>query len=279
MISYVDYDSLNFINTLNTDPNGVKLTQSQRYGIFSLVNGLKNIGIWDKMKAVYPFIGGNAYKHKYNLKDPRDVNQAYRLTFSGTVTHTSNGIKGNSSNAYSVTYLPQNFNGDYLISMGYYSYENINAVINNYTVEMGVRAGITNLQEASLSIRHDNTSPTNVSGLTSGSLGGTVLPFGQSVVSNTIGLFSVSRLTTSDIKIYKGGEIVASSTATETATTIPGVFYIGGLNQASGSPNYFSARGCSFAYISKALTELEVAELSNIVENYQSILSRNQLRS
>ena len=37
-----------------------------------LVVGLKGYGLWTKMAAIYPFIGGTAALHKWNLKDPRD---------------------------------------------------------------------------------------------------------------------------------------------------------------------------------------------------------------
>ena len=31
------------------------------------------------MKAIYPFVGGTATTHKFNLKDPADINAAFRL--------------------------------------------------------------------------------------------------------------------------------------------------------------------------------------------------------
>ena len=37
-----------------------------------LVLDLKNKGLWTKINTLYPFVGGTATTHKYNLKDPRD---------------------------------------------------------------------------------------------------------------------------------------------------------------------------------------------------------------
>ena len=48
----------------------------------NLVLDLKKYGLWTKMKAIYPIVGGNAWSHKFNLKDPRDVDSAYRLFLS-----------------------------------------------------------------------------------------------------------------------------------------------------------------------------------------------------
>src|SRR5580765_1039459 len=55
-----------------------------------LVVGLKAKGLWSKMLAVYPFVGGTATLHKWNLKDPRDTDDAYRLTFysGGSDSHS-----------------------------------------------------------------------------------------------------------------------------------------------------------------------------------------------
>ena len=73
--------------------------------INTLVLDLKGYGIWSKMIAIYPYVGGTATTHKYNLKDPRDLDAAYRMTFAGTVTHSSNGIQGNGVNGVGYTHI------------------------------------------------------------------------------------------------------------------------------------------------------------------------------
>jgi hypothetical protein len=77
--------------------------ETQMKAIGRLVGDLKFFNLWDKMKAVYPFVGGTSGSHRFNLKDPRDTNAAYRLAFTGTWHHTSQGISG--SNAYAQTYF------------------------------------------------------------------------------------------------------------------------------------------------------------------------------
>jgi hypothetical protein len=73
--------------------------------INQLVVDLKGFGIWTKMKAIYPMVGGTAALHKWNLKDPRDLNAAFRLTFNGGWTHTSTGALPNGTNAYADTFF------------------------------------------------------------------------------------------------------------------------------------------------------------------------------
>ena len=56
-----------------------------------LVNELKAKGIWDKLDVIYPFIGGTAFTHKFNLKNPVDSNLANRINFT-TTNHNQFGI-------------------------------------------------------------------------------------------------------------------------------------------------------------------------------------------
>jgi len=78
---------------------------TQQTAIDNLVIGLKADGLWTNMNAIYPFVGGTATTHKYNLKDPRDLDAAYRLQFNGGITHSSNGALPNGTNGYADTFF------------------------------------------------------------------------------------------------------------------------------------------------------------------------------
>ena len=78
---------------------------TQKSAINTLVKDLKRFNLWSKIKAFYPFVGGSATSHKFNLLDPRDTNDAYRLTFSGGWTHSSMGAQCNASNTSADTFL------------------------------------------------------------------------------------------------------------------------------------------------------------------------------
>ena len=98
----VDPDAQAFITAAAiTDP-------TQQAAINTLVVDLKGYNVWTKMKALYPFVGSTASQHKFNLKDPRDLDAAFRLRFFGDVTHSSNGVKGGGVNGYFRTYLLSN---------------------------------------------------------------------------------------------------------------------------------------------------------------------------
>ena len=78
---------------------------TQVSAVNTLVTSLKSANIWTKMKALYPFVGGSATTHKFNLKDPRDLDAAYRLVFSGGWVHSSTGAKPNGTTGYANTFL------------------------------------------------------------------------------------------------------------------------------------------------------------------------------
>ena len=51
---------------------------TQKSAINTLVLDMKGFGIWTKMKAIYPFVGGTATTHKFNLKNPLDTSTLYK---------------------------------------------------------------------------------------------------------------------------------------------------------------------------------------------------------
>ena len=98
-IYQVDSDAQAFITA-----TGITDT-TQKNAINQLVLDLKSYSIWTKMSAIYPFVGGTATTHKWNLKDPRDLDVAFRLTFSGGWTHSATGALPNGTNGYADTFL------------------------------------------------------------------------------------------------------------------------------------------------------------------------------
>ena len=97
--SSFDPDAQAFITAAGiTDP-------IQQNAINQLVLDLKGYSIWTKFKALYPFVGGTATTHKFNLKNPLDTDTAFRLVFNGGWTHNSNGITGNGTNTTANTFF------------------------------------------------------------------------------------------------------------------------------------------------------------------------------
>jgi hypothetical protein len=91
--------------------------------IETLVLSLKSNNLWTKLDLIYPFVGGTATTHKFNLKDPRDLDAAYRLTFYGGWTHSSTGVLPNGSNGYADTnYNPYTVYGSAVTEPSHFSF-------------------------------------------------------------------------------------------------------------------------------------------------------------
>lgn len=84
--------------------SGDVLTPTEKNAVNDLVVGLKADGIWGKFQALYPFVGGTATAHKWNLMNPLDTDAAFRITWYGGWTHSVNGVEGNGTNTGGLTY-------------------------------------------------------------------------------------------------------------------------------------------------------------------------------
>lgn len=64
----------------------------QKSAINDLVVQLKKDSLWDKFLALYPMVGGTDATTKWNLKDPRDLDDAFRISWNGTPDFKSTGV-------------------------------------------------------------------------------------------------------------------------------------------------------------------------------------------
>ena len=95
----LDPDAVAFLSAAGiTDP-------TIESAVNTLVVDLKGYSIWTKMQAIYPFVGGTATTHKWNLINPLDTNAAFRLVFNGGWIHSINGALPNGTNGYANTFL------------------------------------------------------------------------------------------------------------------------------------------------------------------------------
>ena len=278
IITY-DSDMLNFINILNQDPNGIKLTKIQRYAIFYLVKGLKSINLWSKIHVLYPMIGGSEYKHKFNLKNAADTNSAYRLSFNTGWTHSSTGALPNGTTGYADTYyIPYN---NLTVNDAHLSYfSRTNPIGTGYTVEIGAVRDLSGTTQTvnyqmDLAIKYyqDDNHQVNI-GKTSTRI--------NTVISNlnTAGFFLGQRTSSTRLVSYRNGDIIATSTLDDTGGQLPtSSLYLANKLDPNLQLIQPSNRECILASAGISMTDNEVNHFNYIVQYYQSILSRNPLRS
>ena len=238
---------------------------TQQTAINTLVTDLKGYGIWTKMKAIYPFVGGTSSSHKWNLKDPRDLDAAFRLVFNGGGTHTSTGYLPNGTNGYGDTKLAASSQLS-LTNTHFSFYSRTDSSDATSRVDMGRGAGIAGTY-INLFTKINN-STNNIGG-----------SFGNknTVISNTnSACFAIISATSSTSqKTYKNGVSVVSNTASSSGTlSSTGNIFIGSHGDGFGAAQ-FSNKECAFASIGDGLTDTEAANLYTAVQAYQTSLSRN----
>jgi hypothetical protein len=224
-----------------------------------LYDDLVAAGIWDKCHAIYPFVGGTSTTHKYNFKDARDLDAAFRLTFSGTVTHDANGITPNGTNGYADTKYIDSTHGT------------INdAHLSVYSRSSGQDDGraIGAAEGSDRGSRIGCRSTSNTFGAKIQSTGA-----GDAVsTSDGNGLFVASRTDSSGIRMQVRG---VSSDKLENSSNRSSVsFYIGAFNN-NGTAANFSSQNLAFVSIGTGLTQTEAGDLDTAVVAFQTALSRN----
>lgn len=246
--SSTDADAQAFITAASiTDP-------TQQSAINTLVTDLKGYSIWTKMKALYPLVGGTSSTHKWNLKDPRDLDAAYRLVFSGGWTHSSTGALPNGTNGYADTKLvAQGTLSLNSTSFGVYSRTNTDLL----APSIGNLTGAASA-ECSLWLRYSNTSYIRINGGTAST----------ATNSNSQGLFIANRTSSTQI-IYqiRGTQSTLSNSSNSLSTNS---FQLGGV-----SPNFFDTKQLAFAFIGDGLTSQNMTDLNTAVVAFQTALSRN----
>jgi hypothetical protein len=231
--------------------------------IDKLVVDLKSAGVWSKMKAIYPMVGGTASTHKFNLKDPRDLNAAFRLQFFGGVTHSSNGVQGNGTNGYADTFLrPSTHLTNNSLSIGLYTRDNYTSA----SIEMGC-SDIAFLPIIGLAVKNaannaffDGYDFTNHR-------------INRSNVSSS-GFLVGSILNSSSQSLYKNGSLMgAVNTIAQTLTQPSGKITLMARNDNS-TPSQFSSKNNCFAFLGDGLTNTEAANLYTAVQNFNTTLAR-----
>jgi len=254
-----DGDAIKFVRAAGlTDPTHIE-------ALHYLVNELKNNNLWTKINTLYPFVGGTATTHKYNLKDPRDLDAAFRITFAGGITHNSDGVTFDGINGFGNTHLIPS-NNFALDSECLFAYSRTSAAAAVNAIDMG--AANTIKQRDQLQIR---TSTNNmITSINSTSSGGNI----STTNTDGQGFYTSSRTSSTDLRHFKNGSQLGSTNVTANNGARSGLkLYIGARN-LSNAGNGFVNRNFALMGTSSGLTSTEVSTLYTIVQQYQTRLGR-----
>jgi hypothetical protein len=238
--------------------------QNQITAVNNLVIGLKANNLWDKMQVIYPFVGGTAFSHKFNLKDPSPLTTAFQATFAGDLTHTSFGIgSGSVTGVADSNFLDTRDFTDISSSLHVSVY---GTTTNNVT---GRNLPFYNDKTAAFSSRGIHFQPNSQLGEVVQAYGGNMnLPSGT-----TLG-FSVVTRTTSLLSAFyhrKPSQTVNLSNSSTFARSEV-VYNIRFLSSFYGSTG--QTIGLGFASIGTGLSQTDAENLYTVVQAYQTALGR-----
>jgi hypothetical protein len=199
-----------------------------------------------------------ASQFKYNLKDPRDLDAAFRLVFNGGWTHSSTGATPNGTNGYADTKLVPSsvlaLNSSHI--SGYtrtntsvlaplLSSENATSYANGIFIWPKYTGNLFSVR-----INDDNSDS-------------------ATAVTNTQGLHLATR-TASNVKKYRHNTTqILSNTTASSALNVASIYIGASRNNAN-----YSTHQTAFSSIGDGLTDTEAANLYSRVQQFQTTLNR-----
>ena len=241
-----------------------KIMRAQEiFAINYLVTNTKKFFLWDKIKAIYPFLGDTLLSNAFNLKIPIDSTSAYRLNFNNSPLITRFGVDLSNSFSWATTNLiPSQVLIKGNLALGCYI-NGGNLGDSPYPVTMGSSTtSNTNTDVINLAIR-----TTNKNFIPNGEAQPFVSSSDTTITGNYIGT-ALNGLA----NLYRNG-IELGNTATSTNGGISGSpIFIGALGQNT-SITYQNVR-LGICFISTGLTKIDVRNFDMIIQNYVSILNR-----
>ena len=233
--------------------------------IDTLVKELKAQSLWDKFRYIYPFVGGTSTTNKFNLKDPRDLDVAFRLQFFGGITHT-NGFNPNGTNGYANTFCSPSGNVTLDSEHLYITSNTNNTPSVNTPVDVGALTNISQASYLGIKLAGNIDSRLNSDRI-------------QTPNANSIGSFCATKNGNTDLKLFKNSNL--ETTATSGGTLSPLWLFLGTLTRFnsvspnnSGPGNNYTNQNYTFATYGDGLTDTDVANLTSIEQAFNTTLGR-----
>jgi hypothetical protein len=254
-----DPDAQAFVTAANIED------QIQASAVNQLVIDMKAANIWSKMKAIYPFVGGTATSHKWNLKDPQDLDAAFRLVFNGGWTHSATGALPNGTNGYADTF----FNA--LTDMSI-----INVSLGSYvagTVTSG-RTHIGYIDSTNRQLFINIPSLTQKRGNTASSVNSSYYMSKTGLTETTQrGFWAASNRSATDRAMICSDASFVYSTLAFSVAQASFNLHVASRNSA-GTAGNFDTMEHRFDFIGTALNDTELTNLRTAVQTYNTTLSR-----
>jgi hypothetical protein len=202
-------------------------------------------------RFLYPFVGGTAVSHSFNLADPNTG----RIEWEGVVVHSNLGIVGDGASGAGITNvaLAGPLASDSFVMCGVYSRTaNIGAFaeIGNFGAGGGIIIYCRHSTSGTPAIFLNGNTQLNAPGL-----------------PNSQGLFHSTRYSAASFYCYRNGVSQTFNTVANPAVSPPAPFGIL-CNLGDGSRGLFSNRNLAFAFLTNAVGVAPIFQVSKQAELY-----------
>lgn len=225
---------------------------TQRAAIDYGVRAAKAAGLWSKIVAWYPIIGGTALAHSKNLKD----SALHAITWVNSPTHDASGVKSNGTTSYghTSTLFPTA-----LTATGGFSVIHREAPAPT-SVSIGVFNGGDQIYELYA----------NGSSQQSGNYGGTTQ---AAVAGLTAGEVAVYRDSATSLTLYKNAVSVGTNATVTSAGGVALPFFL--LAESNvGAPGFYHPKYTTHYRFTTLLTPSEILAFYNICRQMETMLGR-----
>lgn len=246
----------------------IGLLQTEQDALQGIYDGLIADNTWSAIKAFYPMVGRSSEYHRYNFKDYRNSDLAFRLTFNNdsAEAHSNLGYLGNRA-------LGRSANTHYLWSGTLTStfvgvYVTVSEVADSN--QRSLLGGTNNSPNTNRVLLARSFAGTTRAELANDS-GGTV--DGGTANRTKLGFIGVSNIN-GTVELWDGNTVIA--TASKTIPTVGGsvaLQLLDYINNLTSSHSYSDA-GLGSAVIATGLTKPDIVNVINRINTFNSALGR-----
>ena len=241
------------------DAGGTGITSTVSAATITLFTSLVSNGLWDKMLAFYPMLGGNSSGCKFNGRNPVDTDGGYRLVFNGGWTYNASGATSNGTNAFANTFLSAS-------TITPLTSQHMSIYLGNNSAPAGAGRNYAGAASGNYFVIGQDGTPSWFYGVSDA---GTTF----SSTPNTQGNITIAADSTINSVLYKNGSAIRT-VANGNGQSIPYSTYLAAMNNAGTTIQYY-ANQYRFATIGYGLSAAQVSTLSTIINTFQTSLTRN----
>lgn len=252
-VSGIDPNAQAYLNEIITQ--GGTYTDSQGTAVNNLFVSLKSAGLYSKMVAMYPFVGGTANSHAINACNIG----THTITFFGGWTHNSSGITANGSTSYADTSVEMKT--DIVFPDAHYSFRQ--------TQTSPTNSGWDGYYESSTS----TVFGCNLITGTELGLGLYYLAGSQGALTNYTDVMTGVRESTGTGVFYTNSTAFKTDSNNRSEFSVARNYFIGALNE-NGTANYYNTNKYNFYTLGTKILSSEISSWSTIWNTYITEMGR-----